>query len=179
MEDFALELLQKKGCYEDSSDEEMTAEEITNQVKRANDTARLFSLSNYYTYYMRNRQLTQKEYRECLELYWNNQDFYLKHQDSEALEGLEIWFMHVIEPCCNLKNISSIEEWIDRENKKCRLYTHHCSLEAKKMFRIKRNEVYQALQDLKVSRVFAADLIRKKTRKGKTSLDNKGNAIVQ
>lgn len=169
MDNFGYKLLENREHESSSSSEEMTYEEIFSHVKNSNISTELLRLSKKYTYYMRNRKLTSAEFRECLEVYWNNQDFYVQYEDSKSLTELEIWFLHVIEPTKNLKLISHIEDWLERENKKNTLRTHYCSKEARKLIRMKRNNVVQALVDLRLSRLLAKELIRKKSRKGKSS----------
>lgn len=85
-------------------------------------------LINYLTL---NPWLTYNEFLEALELYRSLQSEYLSTKDITKLNGLESWFINVIEPAP--EDITERKHWFSREMYKKQGHSYYCSPEAKKL----------------------------------------------
>lgn len=138
------------------------SDETSSSKSETEHTEELFYLKHECESYMRNRFMSREKFREALEVYWNNQDYYLERDMIEELKGLEIWFMHVIEPINDPFNKEDVSEWIKKENIKSEFRTNYCSLEASKKLKLTRKDISLAHMDLECSRVLAEEYKKRK-----------------
>lgn len=122
-----------------------------------NLSSELMKLENSPEYYIRNRGLLKHEYEHARLVYENNHDYYYHKGDYTKLNGLEHWFIHVIEP---LGDDSS--GWFERESTKIFGYTYHCYDRAKPFLRLSKLDTQKALFDLQVSTIIYKNLVKKK-----------------
>jgi hypothetical protein len=100
-------------------------------------------------YYVRNRNLSKKDFETALDVYVNNQDYFLEKKDYESLRGLEHWFIHVIEPIP--RDLFLLDEWIERELAKREGYSYNCPEVAKKKFSLKVSDITFCIKDLETT----------------------------
>lgn len=122
-----------------------------------NLSSELMKLDHNPEYYIRNRVLSKDEYEHARLIYENNHDYYYYEGDYEKLNGLEHWFIHVIEPLGD-----DLSGWFERESMKMFGYTYHCYDRAKPFLRLSKKDTQKALFDLQVSTIIYKNLVKKK-----------------
>lgn len=131
-----------------------------------------FEFSLTYTkedpyYYIENRDLTREEFRHVLDVYTNNQDYYLEVEQYDKLEGLEHWFIHIIEPRPVTNDFEEYRYWFQRELAKKSGYSYSCCNEAKKKFSLKKSELIYCFRDLEITSSIFSVLKKRNMRKRK------------
>lgn len=127
-------------------------------------------------YYQRNRKLTKEEFRHTLDVYTTNQDYYLETNQTELLEGLEHWFMHVIEPVPRLQDynshdihIQACRSWLERELTKKMGYSYSCNRQARRHISLTKKDLEFCFHDVKTSLVIFRLEVRKRCKRAQAN----------
>lgn len=112
-------------------------------------------------YYVRNRFLTEKEFQHTLDVYTNNQDYYLENAQYDELTGLEHWFLHIIEPRPQSDDYEVVYAWLERELCKEKKHSYSCSEQALQKLQLGKEELVLAWRDLEFT-VFIFKLLNRK-----------------
>lgn len=147
---------------EDSFDERNpSGKHISKAISKLSFTMELCPTQRDPEYYVRNRYLSREDFRHAVNVYTNNQDYFLEIKDYQSLNGLEHWFLHIIEPIPNTTEHADHFEWLEREITKRSGYSYSCSQEAKKKITPKKEDLQACFRDLATTRTIF-DLLKKK-----------------
>lgn len=152
--------------YHSSEEQEDTGKGLCDTIANCCTEMELSYLDEDPAYYMRNRELTHQEFRHALDVYTNNQDYYLDIKDYNALVGLEYWFLHVIEPVPLEQDYTQYLEWLQRELFKRDGCSYSCCKKAKKQIFLSRKELASCFQDTETTLALFFYLKRKNKWKG-------------
>lgn len=123
-----------------------TGKKLCDEIKFSNFELELTGTKMDPEYYTRNRNLSREDFEEALDVYVNNQDYYLEKNDCKRLKGLEHWFMHIIEPIPS--DPHDLDGWMEREKYKREGYSYNCPDTVKGKFFLKISDLVFCMKDV-------------------------------
>lgn len=121
---------------------------------------KLMYLPRDQSIYISNRNLSLQMFQESLDVYENNQRYYMENEMLEELMVLECWFLHVIEPqpipikpsrtnAIKEANKRMLFEWLEREKTKGTGRTYYCNERCLNRINLQPQYYRRAIEDLK------------------------------